>query len=83
MQTALEAGAKSYGYELLPIPSHCARLQLRETQRRWAMWGLAGNLDVEVHEGDFRALSSVARHLRDADVVVGCLVPYSRTVKET
>ena len=60
----------SYGYELLPVPSHCARLQLREVQRRWAMWGLKGNLHVEVHEGDFRVHPSVAKQLREADVVV-------------
>lgn len=70
MQAALQAGCKSYGFELLPVPAHCARLQLREVQRRWSMWCLKGNLDVEVHEGDFRVHPEVARKLRDADVVV-------------
>lgn len=85
MQVALEAGSKryvnlqralsdntepSYGFELLPVPAHCARLQLRETQRRWAMWGLKGNLDVDVFEGDFRVHPEVGRKLREADVVV-------------
>jgi len=63
----------SYGFELLPVPAHCARLQLREVQRRWAMWGLKGNLDVEVHEGDFRTHPMVAKRLREADVVVRSL----------
>ena len=65
------ADARSYGFELLPVPAHCARLQLREVRRRWAMWGLKGNLDVEVHEGDFRVHPMVAKRLREADVVVG------------
>ena len=60
----------SYGFELLPVPAHCARLQLREVQRRWAMWGLHGNTDVEVYEGDFRVLPEVPKRLREADVVV-------------
>ena len=60
----------SYGFELLPVPAHCARLQLREVQRRWAMWGLHGNTDVEVYEGDFRVLPEVHKRLREADVVV-------------
>ncbi|WWC85945.1 uncharacterized protein L201_000815 [Kwoniella dendrophila CBS 6074] len=70
VQAALQAGSRSYGFELLPVPAHCARLQLREVQRRWAMWGLKGNLDVEVHEGDFRVLPVVAKRLREADVVL-------------
>ncbi|WVF66181.1 hypothetical protein IAT40_000921 [Kwoniella sp. CBS 6097] len=70
LQTALQAGSKSYGFELLPVPAHCARLQLREVQRRWAMWGLNGNSDVEVHEGDFRTHPVVAKRLREADVVL-------------
>lgn len=39
------------------------------------MWALQGNLDVEVHEGDFRVHKEVGRRLREADVVVsvGCL----------
>jgi hypothetical protein len=60
----------SFGIELLPVPAHCARLQLRETQRRWAMWGLNGNLDVEFAEGDFRTHPAVPKRLREADVVV-------------
>nr|XP_018266838.1 uncharacterized protein I303_00816 [Kwoniella dejecticola CBS 10117]OBR88996.1 hypothetical protein I303_00816 [Kwoniella dejecticola CBS 10117] len=70
LQAAVQAGARSYGFELLPVPAHCARLQLREVQRRWAMWGLKGNLDVEVHEGDFRVHPMVSRRLREADVVL-------------
>ncbi|WVQ93805.1 hypothetical protein IAU59_000883 [Kwoniella sp. CBS 9459] len=70
LQTALQAGSRSYGFELLPVPAHCARLQLREVQRRWAMWGLNGKLDVEVHEGDFRTHPVVAKRLREADVVL-------------
>ncbi|OCF45218.1 histone-lysine N-methyltransferase, H3 lysine-79 specific [Kwoniella heveanensis CBS 569] len=70
LQTALQAGSKSYGFELLPVPAHCARLQLREVQRRWAMWGLNGNLEVKVHEGDFRTHPMVAKRLREADVVL-------------
>jgi len=34
------------------------------------MWGIKGNLDVEVHEGDFRTHTHVAKRLREADVVV-------------
>jgi len=60
----------SYGFELLPVPAHCARLQLRECQRRWAMWGLKGNLGVDVFEGDFRVHPEVSKRLREADVVV-------------
>ena len=60
----------SYGFELLPVPAHCARLQLREAQRRWAMMGLKGNLDVETYEGDFRTHPMTAKRLREADVVV-------------
>ena len=42
------------------------------------MWCLAGNPDVEVHEGDFRTISAVPKKLADADVVVS--PPYlSRT----
>ncbi|WVR03485.1 hypothetical protein IAU60_000476 [Kwoniella sp. DSM 27419] len=70
LQAALQAGCKSYGFELLPVPAHCARLQVREVQRRWAMWGLNGNLDVEAHEGDFRTHEVVAKRLREADVVL-------------
>lgn len=75
LQASLQAGSRSYGFELLPVPAHCARLQVREVQRRWAMWALQGNLDVEVHEGDFRVHKEVGRRLREADVVVsvGCL----------
>lgn len=62
----------SYGFELLPVPAHCARLQLRETQRRWAMWGLKGNLGVDVFEGDFRVHPEVGKRLKEADVVVSC-----------
>lgn len=38
------------------------------------MWVLKGNLDVQVHEGDFRVHKEVGRRLREADVVVsiGC-----------
>ncbi|WVQ80383.1 hypothetical protein IAT38_002488 [Cryptococcus sp. DSM 104549] len=70
LQAAIQAGCRSYGFELLPVPAHCARLQVREVQRRWAMWGLAGNLDLEVHEGDFRVHPEVARRLKEADVVL-------------
>ncbi|WRT63690.1 uncharacterized protein IL334_000613 [Kwoniella shivajii] len=70
LQAALQAGSKSYGFELLPVPAHCARLQVREVQRRWAMWGLKGNLEVEVHEGDFRYHPLVAKRLREADIVL-------------
>ena len=41
------------------------------------MWGLRGNLDVQVHEGDFRVHPQVAKRLREADVVV------SRAVRDT
>ena len=75
LQAALQPGARSYGFELLPIPAHCARLQVRETQRRWSIWGLKGNLDVEVHEGDFRTHPDVGKRLREADVVVSLLIP--------
>lgn len=61
----------SHAYELLPVPAHCARLQLREVQRRWAMFGLKGNLEITVNEGDFRVHPTVAKRLREADVVVG------------
>ncbi|WVQ62521.1 uncharacterized protein L199_000663 [Kwoniella botswanensis] len=70
LQAAVQAGSRSYGFELLPVPAHCARLQLKEVQRRWAMWGLKGNLDVEVHEGDFRVHPMVSKRLREADVVL-------------
>ncbi|WVW81966.1 hypothetical protein I302_103969 [Kwoniella bestiolae CBS 10118] len=70
LQAALQAGSRSYGFELLPVPAHCARLQLKEVQRRWTMWGLKGNLNVEVHEGDFRVHPMVAKRLREADVVL-------------
>lgn len=66
------AKSNSFGVELLPVPAHCARLQHREVQRRWAMWGLNGNTDIEFAEGDFRGNAAVARRLRDADVVVSC-----------
>lgn len=52
------------------MPAHCARLQLQETKKRWAMWCLAGNPDVEVYEGDFRAIPGVVKRLNEADVVV-------------
>ncbi|WWC66703.1 uncharacterized protein I206_100607 [Kwoniella pini CBS 10737] len=70
LQAAVQAGSRSYGFELLPVPAHCARLQLREVQRRWAMWGLKGNLDVQVFEGDFRIHPMVSKRLREADVVL-------------
>ncbi|ORX34694.1 S-adenosyl-L-methionine-dependent methyltransferase [Kockovaella imperatae] len=70
LQAALEAGCRSYGFELLPVPAHCARLQLCEVRRRWSMWALNGNLDVEVEEGDFRFLPNVGKRLREADVVL-------------
>ena len=72
LQTALQAGCESYGVELLPVPSHCARLQLQEAKRRWAMWGINGNTEVKVEEGDMRGNTRVAAWLRRADVVV-CL----------
>lgn len=34
------------------------------------MWALKGNLDVQVHEGDFRVHKEVGRRLREADVVL-------------
>lgn len=75
VQTALQAGCASYGVELLPVPSHCARLQLQEVRRRWAMFGLKGNLDVALEEGDMRGNQTVARWLAKADVVVSsCLL---------
>lgn len=70
VQAAVQAGCASYGFELLPIPARCARLQLRECQRRWAMWCLEGNLAAEVHEGDFRRHPEVAKRLAQADVVL-------------
>ena len=70
LQTALQAGCESYGVELLPVPSHCARLQLEEAKKRWAMWGIQGNEKVEVEEGDMRGNARVAGWLRRADVVV-------------
>jgi H3 lysine-79-specific histone-lysine N-methyltransferase len=70
MRAAVQAGCASYGFELLPVPSHCARKQLREVQRRWAMWCLDGNLSVECHEGDFRTHPDVRRRLTEADVVL-------------
>lgn len=70
VQAALQAGCASYGFELLPVPARCARLQLHECQRRWAMWCLKGNLQAEVHEGDFRRHPQVARRLAEADVVL-------------
>jgi len=70
VQAALQAGCESYGFELLPVPARCARLQLRECQRRWAMWCLDGNLAMDVHEGDFRLHPEVGRRLSEADVVL-------------
>ena len=70
LQTALQAGCESYGVELLPVPSHCARLQLQEAKRRWAMWGINGNTEVRVEEGDMRGNARVAGWLKRADVVV-------------
>ncbi|BEJ17151.1 hypothetical protein CspHIS471_0605520 [Cutaneotrichosporon sp. HIS471] len=70
MRAAMQAGCASYGFELLPIPSQCARRQLREVQRRWAMWCLEGNLNVNCHEGDFRTHPDVRRRLTEADVVL-------------
>ena len=69
LQAALQAGCKSFGVELLPVPAHCARLQVAEVKRRWAMWGLNGNLAVGVEEGDFRG-GKVGGWLARADVVV-------------
>lgn len=69
LQTALQAGCVSLGVELLPVPAHCARLQVAEVKRRWSMWGLNGNLGVEVVEGDFRQ-GLVGTWLAKADVVV-------------
>ena len=69
----LTLGLCSYGFELLPVPAHCARLQLQEVKRRWAMWGLNGNQSAEVHEGDFRGNGTVAKCLREADAVVSVL----------
>lgn len=69
LQTSLQAGCKSLGVELLPVPAHCARLQVAEVKRRWAMWGLNGNLAVGVEEGDFRS-GKVGGWLSQADVVV-------------
>lgn len=34
------------------------------------MWCLAGNPEVEVHEGDFRTIPAVVKNLSEADVVV-------------
>nr|ODN86625.1 histone-lysine N-methyltransferase, H3 lysine-79 specific [Cryptococcus depauperatus CBS 7841] len=70
LQTSLQAGCSSYGFELLPVPAHCARLQVKEVQRRWAMWGLYGNLKVQTYEGDFRVHHEVGKRLREADVVL-------------
>ena len=70
LQAALQAGCKSYGFELLPVPSHCARLQVEEIKKRWAMWGLVGNPELEVHECDFRFNPDVTKRLHKADVVV-------------
>lgn len=70
VQTALQTGSTAYGFELLPVPARCARLQLRESQRRWAMWCLDGNINDEVHEGDFRYHPEVGRRLAEADVVL-------------
>ncbi|KAK4686871.1 [histone H3]-lysine79 N-trimethyltransferase, partial [Tremellales sp. Uapishka_1] len=70
LQAALQAGCRSYGFEFLPVPAKCARLQLAETRRRWAMWGLKGNLEMQAHEGDFRTHPDVAKRLREADVVL-------------
>ena len=70
VQTALQAGCASYGVELLPIPSHCARLQLQEAKRRWLMWGLKGNREVEVLEGDMRGNGKVVKWIEKADVIV-------------
>lgn len=72
LQTALQAGCRSLGVELLPVPAHCARLQVAEVKRRWSMWGLNGNLGVEVVEGDFRS-GTVGAWLAQADVVVSFL----------
>lgn len=69
LQTALQAGCRSLGVELLPVPAHCARLQVAEVKKRWAMWGLNGHIGVEVKEGDFRT-GEVGRWLASADVVV-------------
>lgn len=38
------------------------------------MWCLAGNPEVEVHEGDFRAIPDVVKRLNEADVVVRRLI---------
>ncbi|WVQ76370.1 hypothetical protein IAR50_006035 [Cryptococcus sp. DSM 104548] len=70
LQASLQAGCRSHGFELLPTPAHCARLQLKEVQRRWAMWALEGNLEVQVGEGDFTDMSDVGKCLREADVVL-------------
>ncbi|ORY34276.1 S-adenosyl-L-methionine-dependent methyltransferase [Naematelia encephala] len=70
VQAALQAGCKSYGFELLPVPAHCARVQLAEARRRWAMWYLDGNSNTAVYEGDFRDHSKVHRLLEKADVVL-------------
>jgi len=70
LQAALQAGSRSYGIELLPVPSGCAQLQVLEAKRRWAMWGLTGNLNVQVHEGDFRGNPDVAKWLSEATVVL-------------
>jgi hypothetical protein len=44
-----------------------------EVKKRWAMWGLEGNQNVETIEGDFRD-PSVAKKLKEADVVVSGLI---------
>jgi hypothetical protein len=51
---------------------------MQETKKRWAMWCLNGNTDIEAHEGDFRTIADVAKRLRDADVVVGPFLVDSR-----
>lgn len=70
VQAALQAGCKSSGFELLPVPSRCARMQLAECKRRWAMWSLKGNTDAITYEGDFTRHPEVARQLAKADVVL-------------
>lgn len=70
VQAALQTRSTAYGFELLPVPARCARLQLRESQRRWAMWCLDGNINDKVYEGDFRYHPEVGRRLAQADVVL-------------
>ncbi|GAA5906886.1 histone methyltransferase DOT1 [Sporobolomyces salmoneus] len=69
VQAALATGADSYGFENMAHASHLARLQLREAEERFTMWGLSAG-KMECHESDFCESNLVPKVLKKADLVL-------------